>query len=90
MAVVGTETSIIYDDPTKFHETREMIGGFGGQTNPVAQGWLKLGVQHLPPWKYKVSIAPVLKYLLYISILCSLTMQTNVGEFRLRERCNGV
>lgn len=31
----GTETSIVYCDPTKFQGNREMISGLGGQTTPV-------------------------------------------------------
>ena len=89
MALVdtGAETSIIYGDPNKFHGNRVMIGGFGGQTIPVTQTWLKLGVGRLPPREYKVSIAPVQKYILGIDILCGLALQTTVGEFRLRQRC---
>ena len=88
MALVDTrvETSIIYGDLTKFNGERVMIGGFGGQTVPVTQTWLKLGAGHLPPWEYKVSIAPVQEYILSIDILWGLTLQTTVGEFRLRQR----
>ena len=57
-----------------------MIGGFGGQT---VSTWLKLGVGHLPPWEYDVSIAPVQEYILGIDILWGLALQTTVGEFRL-------
>jgi len=59
MALVdtGAETSIIYGDLTKLNGDRVMIGGFGGQTIPVTQTWLKVGVRHLPLWEYKVSIA---------------------------------
>ena len=52
LIVTGTETSIIYGDLTKFDGDRVMIGGFGGQTIPVTQTWLKLGVGHLPPQGY--------------------------------------
>ena len=57
MALVdmGAETLIIYGDPTKFHAARMMIAGFGGQTIPVTQTWLKLGVGHLPPQEYLYS-----------------------------------
>ena len=59
MALVdtGAETSIISEDLTKFKGDGVMIGGFGGQTIPVTQTWLKVGVRHLPLWEYKVSIA---------------------------------
>ena len=89
MALVdtGAETSRIYGDLTKFNGDRVMIGGFGGQTVPVTQTWLKLGAGHLPPWEYKVSIAPVQEYILSIDILWGLTLQTTVREFRLRQRC---
>ena len=60
-----------------------MIGSFGGQTILVTQMWLKLGVVCLPPWEYKVSIAPVREYILGIDILWGLSLQTTVGEFRL-------
>ena len=60
----GVEASIIYGDLTKFDGDRAMIGGFGGQTIPVTQTWLNLGVEHLQPWEYKVSIAPVKEYIL--------------------------
>lgn len=65
MALVdtGAETSIIYGDPTKFNGDRVMICGFGGQTIPVSQTWLKLGVGCLPHWEYKVSIAPFPEYI---------------------------
>ena len=58
MALVdtGAETSIIPEDLTKFNSSRVMIGGFGGQTVPVTQTWLKLGVRRLPPREYMVSI----------------------------------
>ena len=51
MALVdmGMETSIIYGYPTTFQGNKVMIGGFAGQTIPVTQMWLKLGVGHLPP-----------------------------------------
>ena len=86
----GMETSIIYRDPTKFDGDRVMIGGFGGQTIPVTQTWLKLGIGCLPPREYKVSIAPVQEYILGIDILWGLALQTTVGEFRLRQRCISV
>ena len=57
---------------------------------PVTQTWLKLGVGHLPPLKYKVSIAPVPEYILGIDILWGLALQTTVGEFRLQQRCISV
>jgi len=58
MALVdtGAKTSIIYGDLTKFNGDRVMIGGSGGQTVPVTQTWLKLGVRRLPPREYMVSI----------------------------------
>ena len=89
MALVdtGAETSIIYGDPTKFNGDRVMIGGFGGQTVPVTQTWLKLGIGRLPPREYKVSIAPIQEYILGIDILWGLALQTTAGEFRLRPRC---
>ncbi len=74
----GEETTIIYGDLTKFNGDRVMIGGFGGQTVPVTQTWLKLGVGRLPPWEYKVSIAPVQEYILGIDILWGLALQTTV------------
>ena len=85
MALVdtGAETSIIYGDLTKFNGDRVMIGGFGGQTIPVTQSWLKLGFGRLPPQEYKVSIAPVQEYILGIDILWGLALQITVGEFRL-------
>jgi len=46
-----------------------MIGGFGGQTIPVTQTWLRLGLGHLRPWHYKVSVAPVPEYILGTDIL---------------------
>ena len=51
MALVntGAETSNIYGDLIKFQGDRVMIGGFGGQTIPVTQTWLRLGVGHLSP-----------------------------------------
>ena len=51
MALVdtGVGTSIIYRDLTKFNGDRMMIGGLGGQTIPVTQTLLKLGVGHLLP-----------------------------------------
>jgi len=71
MALVdtGMETSVVYGDPTKFQGERIMIGGFAGQTIPVTQMWLKLGVGHLLPQEYKVSIAPVPEYILGINVL---------------------
>ena len=71
MALVdkGMETSIIYGYPTTFQGNKVMIGGFGGQTIPVTQMWLKLGVGHLLPQEYKVSIAPVPEYILGINVL---------------------
>ena len=79
----GEETSIIYGDLTKFNGDRVMIGGFGGQTVPVTQTWLKLRIRRLPPREYKVSNAPVQEYILGIDILWGLALQTTVGEFRL-------
>jgi len=92
MALVdtGAETSVIYRDLTKFDGNRVMIGGFGGQTILVTQTWLKLGVGHLPPWEYEVSIAPVPEYILGIDILWGLALQTNIRKFRLRKRCINV
>jgi len=52
-----------------------MISGFGGQTIPVTQTWLKLGIGHLPPQEYKVSMAPVQEYILGIDILWCLALQ---------------
>jgi len=51
MALVntGAETSNIYGDLIKFQGDRVMIGGFTGQTIPVTQTWLRLGVGHLSP-----------------------------------------
>ena len=88
MALVdtGAETSIVYRDPIKPDRDRVMIGGFGGQTIPVTQTRLKLGVGRLPPREYEVSIAPVQEYILGIDILWGLALQTTVGEFRLRQR----
>ena len=86
----GAETSVIYKDLTIFDVNKVMIGGFGGQTIPVTQTWLKLGVGHLPPREYKVSIAPDQEYILGIDILWGLALQTTVGEFRLQQRCINV
>ena len=71
MALVdtGVETLIVHGDPTKFDCDRVMTGGFGGQTISVTQIWLKLGIGHLPPWEYEVSVAPVQEYILGIDIL---------------------
>jgi len=82
---MGAETSIIEGDLTKFHGDRVITGGFGGQTSLVTQTWLKLGVGHLLPWDYKMSIPPVLVYVLGIDTLWSLSLQMTVGEFRMRE-----
>ena len=92
MALVdtGAETSLIYGDPTEFNGDRVLIGGFGGQTIPVTQTRLKLGVERLLPQEYKVSIAPVPEYILSIDILWDLALQTTVGEFRHRKRCISV
>jgi len=79
----GAETSIISEDLTKFKGDGVMIGGFGGQTIPVTQTWLKLGVGHLLPQEYKVPIAPFPEYILGIDILWGLALQTTMGEFRL-------
>ena len=46
----------------------------GGQTIPVTQTWLKLGVGRLPPQEYKVSIAPVQEYILGLDILWVLAL----------------
>jgi len=86
----GAETSIIHGHPTKFNSNRVVIGGSGGQTVPVTQTWLKLGVGCLPPREYKVSIVPVQEYILGIDILWGLALQTTVGEFRLQQRCINV
>lgn len=59
--------------------------GLGGQTIPVTQTRLKMGVGWLPPQEYKVIIAPVPQYILGIDTLWGLTLQTTVGEFRQRE-----
>lgn len=69
MALVdaGMETSVVYSDPTKFQGERVMIGGFVGQTIPVTQTWLKLGVGCLLPQEYKLSIAPVPEYILALT-----------------------
>ena len=85
MALVdtGVETTITYGDLNKFNGDRVMIGSFGGQTILVTQMWLKLGVVCLPPWEYKVSIAPVEEYILGIDILWGLALQTTVGAVRL-------
>ena len=90
MVDTGAETSIIYGDLTKFNGDRVMIGGFGGQTVPVTQTWQKMGVEDLPPWECKVSIAPVQEYILGIDILWGLALQMTVGEFRLQQRCISV
>ena len=85
MALVdtGAQTSIMYGDLTNFDGDRVMIGGCGVQTISVTQTWLKLGVGHLPPQEYKVSIATVQEYILGIDILWGLALQKTVGEFRL-------
>ena len=77
------ETSIIYGDLTKFNGDKVMICGFGVQTIPVTQTWLKLGVGCLPPRERKISIAPVPEYILGIDILWGLAFQTTVREFGL-------
>jgi len=89
MALVdmGAEMSIIYADLTKFQGGGVMIGKFQAQTIPVTQTWLKLRVGHLPPWGYKVFVAPVLVYILGLGIQWGLTLQRTIGEFRLSERC---
>ena len=84
---IVAETSIIYGDPTKFNGDRVINSGFGGQTIPVTQTWLKFGVGPLPPQEYKVSITPVPEYILGIDILWGLALQTTVGDFRFRQRC---
>jgi len=50
----SSETSMMYGDETKFKADKVTIDGFGGQTIPVTQTWLKLGVRHLLPWEYSV------------------------------------
>mgnify|MGYP001858488863 CR=1 FL=1 len=72
-----------HGDPTKLNRDRVMIGGFGEYIIPVTKMWLKLGVGHLPPREYKVSIAPVPEYILGIDILWGLALQTTVGQFKL-------
>lgn len=71
MALVdtGMETSIVNSDPNKFQRERAMISAFGGQTIPVTQTSLKLGVGHLPLQEYKISIAPVPEHMLGTDIL---------------------
>lgn len=78
MALVdmGSETSIIYCDSTKFYGNRVMIGVLGEQNIPITLTWLKLGAGHLPPQEYKVSIAPVPECILDIDTLWGLTFQT--------------
>jgi len=49
----GVETSIIYEDPTKFKRDRVVLGGFGGQIIPVTQTWWKLGVGFSHPRSIK-------------------------------------
>lgn len=53
-------------------DTRVMISGFREQTIPVTQKWLKLGVGHLLPWEYNVSIAPGSEYILGTDVLWGL------------------
>lgn len=74
---------IIYGNLSRFLGTHTVTEGFGGKMISVTQTWLKLGVGHLPSWEYKVSIAPNQEYILGIDILWGLTLQTNIGEFRL-------
>jgi len=54
MALVdtGAETSFIYGDPTKFRREGVMTGEFKGQTIPITQTWLKLGVGCFSPGGY--------------------------------------
>lgn len=81
----GSRNVNFYSDPTKLQGNRVMTE-FGGQTIPVIQTWLRLGLGHLPPLGYKLSVAPVSEYILGIDILWGVTLQITVGEFRLRER----
>ena len=83
----GIEISIFYRDPAMFNGDRVMISGFGGQTFPVTQMWLRLGLGHIPFWEYNVSVVLVPEYFLDIDILWGLALQTTVEEFRLWERC---
>ena len=89
-SLTHVETSIIYGDLTKFNGDKVMICGFGVQTIPVTQMWLKLGVGCLPPRERKISIAPVPEYILGIDILWGLAFQTTVREFGLWQRCVSV
>lgn len=50
------------------------------------QTWLKLGVGHLPPQEYKISIAPLHEYILGIDVLWGLAVQTHIGELSLQIR----
>lgn len=81
----GAETPGIYSDPTEFSGDRVMIGGFEGRTIPVTQAWLQVGVGHLLPREYEVSVASVPEYILGKDILWAwaLALHTTVGEFRL-------
>lgn len=63
LADTGAETSTIYVNPSWFPGTHTVIGGFGGTMISVTQTWLKLGVGHLPPQEYKVSIVPTQEYI---------------------------
>lgn len=67
MALVdtGMETSVVYSDPTKFQGERVMIGGFVGQTIPVTQTWLKLGV--FCPRSVNCLLPPVPEYILALT-----------------------
>lgn len=88
MALVhtGAEASIMYGDPKQFSGTKAKIGVFRGQVIPVTQNMVETGGWASIPWEYKMSIAPVPEYILGTDILLGLTLQTAVGEFRLRER----
>jgi len=44
---MGSETSIIYGDSTKFYGNRVMIGVFEEQNIPITLTWWGLGISHL-------------------------------------------
>lgn len=82
----GADCSLVYGNPELFPGPAICIDGYGGKTVTVKAVSLPLGIGRLPPRTYKVYVSPVPEYILGVDVLHGLSLQTSVGEFRLRIR----
>lgn len=86
MALVdtGAQCSRIYSKPGQFLGPSAHIDGYGSQTVKVKSVHLPLEIEWLLARRYTVYVSLIPEYILGISVLQGLKLQTSEGEFRLQ------